>query len=90
MHGHHNMHRALQPENILLDKDFHPYIAGLGKCQCWDLKTTFPQNDGTTLSVSGDVSEGNVDLTEKIEVYSFRLILYEIVGITSLRMKAGR
>jgi hypothetical protein len=74
----------MQLKNILLDDDFHPYIAGLGKCQCWDLDATVPQSVGITLYHARDISEEDVDSTEKVDVHSFGLMPYEIVVDNSL------
>jgi serine/threonine protein kinase len=78
------MHRDLKPGNILFDCDLHPYVADFGTARASDLDVTLTRDIGTPLYMAPEIYDGKENYTPKIDVYSFGLILYEIVAANGL------
>jgi len=77
---HHIIHRDLKLTNLLVDSNWRVKVCDFGLSDF--LKTDFLQDEGvavgSALWMSPEVLEGR-KLTEKIDVYSFALILWEII-----------
>jgi serine/threonine protein kinase len=71
------IHRDLKPANILVDNDHRIVIADFGSSREYERDITATENVGTPLYRAPEVSGGSYD--QKVDVYSFGLILYEIV-----------
>ncbi|KAA0046399.1 hypothetical protein IC582_021894 [Cucumis melo] len=80
------LHRDIKPENILLDNDFCPKLSDFGLSK-------LKENDGTAVSISrirgtpGYVAPelvklGSNSMTTKADVYSFGMVLLEIISGT--------
>jgi hypothetical protein len=77
MHSKNLNHRNLKPTNILLDNDHNVKISDFGLSRVYecDEKT---MNFGNALYMAPEVMERRYD--SRVDVYSFGLILYEIVS----------
>jgi serine/threonine protein kinase len=79
------IHRDLCPGNIFLDSSFHPKIGGLDHACLLSEDAPFPSSIGCALYTApemyvGDSSDGNGErYTQEADVYSFGLILYEMI-----------
>jgi serine/threonine protein kinase len=74
------MHRDLKPENIVLDEGFRGLICdfGLGRSG-W--ATGLPTPEAGTFAYSApEQRKGNDPYTEKVDIFAFGLIVYEIIG----------
>jgi serine/threonine-protein kinase len=72
------LHRDLKPANILLDDRAFPLVADLTSCRFCDTALTLTQGIGTPLYMAPEMyAQG--DYTTAIDVYSFALILYELL-----------
>jgi serine/threonine protein kinase len=71
------IHRDLKPENILLDDDHNAKISDLGSCREYTPDVSMTNPVGTLLYMAPEVFGWFYD--QKADVYSFALILYEIV-----------
>jgi serine/threonine protein kinase len=74
------IHRDLKPSNVLFDTDRRPRISDFGSSRDLNLRGTLTGGEqvGTPLYMAPELYEEG-DYDEKIDVYSFALILYEIV-----------
>jgi serine/threonine protein kinase len=72
------IHRDLKPANILLDEHGHPKIGDLGSSCFCDLRSTLTSGVGTPLYMAPEMYD-NGDYTAAIDVYSFSLIVYEVL-----------
>jgi serine/threonine protein kinase len=74
------IHRDLKPSNILLDDDHRPRISDFGSSQGQSVTGTLTGGFqiGTPLYMAPELYEQE-GYSEKVDVYSFALILYEIV-----------
>jgi serine/threonine protein kinase len=77
VHNRNIIHRDLKPENILLDDDLHIRIGDFGFSRVFEEGITMT-DAGTLLYTAPEVADSHYD--KKIDVYSFGLILYEIMS----------
>jgi serine/threonine protein kinase len=70
------IHRDLKPENILLDSEGRVRIADFGCSRLFEPGITL-SSAGTPLYMAPEIIGGHYD--GKVDVYSFGLILYEII-----------
>jgi serine/threonine protein kinase len=70
------LHRDLKPANIMFDDDFDVKIGDFGSSRIYEADVTM-SSVGTPLYMAPEVYEGHYG--PKVDVYSFGLILYEIV-----------
>jgi serine/threonine protein kinase len=79
VHSREIMHRDLKPDNIFFSNEFGVKIADFGSSRFWnvDVTQTATGTGFTPLYMAPEVIEGKYDF--KVDVYSFGLILYEII-----------
>ncbi|OHS99580.1 hypothetical protein TRFO_33953 [Tritrichomonas foetus] len=77
------IHRDLKPENILLDSEKHVKICDFGLCTISN-ETIHTQGVGTLAYMSPEILNNEEHYTEKIDVYSFGIVLYFILTQGSL------
>jgi serine/threonine protein kinase len=70
------IHRDLKPENILVDGEYRIRIGDFGSSRLFESGVTMTLV-GTPLYMAPETGEGNYDW--KVDVYSFGLMMYEIV-----------
>jgi serine/threonine protein kinase len=80
------MHRDLKPENVLLDERCYAQICDLGSSGFGDLNLTLTRGVGTPYYKAPEMYDDE-DYTSAIDVYSFAIMLYEmLVGEYILRL----
>jgi serine/threonine protein kinase len=80
MHKRKMVHRDLKPSNILLDENHRPRVCDLGSSCVENMERTQTGGDqiGTLKYMAPELWE-DVPYTEKVDIFSFALILYEMV-----------
>jgi serine/threonine protein kinase len=75
------VHRDLKPANILLDPTSHcPIIADFGFSREEDVSVTMTSRKGTPLYMAPELFlDEHVHYSNKVDVFSFGVLLYEIV-----------
>jgi hypothetical protein len=72
------IHRDLKPANIVLDGNHRPRICDFGSSRHEMLSETMTCGVGTMNYMAPELFR-NVDHTNRVDVYSFTLILYEVI-----------
>jgi serine/threonine protein kinase len=82
------MHRDLKPSNILFDDARQVRIADFGSSRIYELDVTMTRAVGTPLYMAPELFAQDPQYSPKVDVYSFGLLLYEVVvgeGVLSTR-----
>lgn len=81
-HGRGVLHRDIKPSNVLLGKDGHIYLADFGLARIAQSGASTLSSDvmlGTPQYISPEQARGQRDLDERTDIYSFGVVLYELV-----------
>jgi hypothetical protein len=78
MHAHDYIHQDLKPSNILLDGNGRTLIADFGTSRCKAVDHTPTHDTGTPHYAAPELFEED-SRTEKVDVFSFGLIVFEIL-----------
>jgi len=76
------LHRDIKPSNILITEDGKNYLADFGLARISQMGSSTLSSEmllGTPHYISPEQAQGNNDLDERTDVYSFGALLYEIV-----------
>jgi serine/threonine-protein kinase len=76
------LHRDIKPSNILIDDRDLPYITDFGLARIAQVGESTISHDmmlGTPFYISPEQAKGNKDLTPTTDIYSFGIILYELL-----------
>jgi serine/threonine protein kinase len=76
------LHRDLKPSNILIDPQGKPYITDFGLARMAQIGESTISHDmmlGTPFYISPEQAQGAKDLTKSTDIYSFGIILYELI-----------
>ena len=81
VHLHKNklLHRDIKPENVMLDGNFNPLIGDFGLSRSSEENMGMTNGVGSPLYSAPEVFEDNKFYDESVDVYSFGIMMYEIV-----------
>jgi len=79
IHSQKIVHRDIKPENLLLNKRGHCVIGDLGSARFLESPSTLSANAGAIGYAAPEYLEGR-ECTNKIDVFSFGVVLCEILG----------
>ena len=77
------LHRDIKPSNILIDERDLPYLTDFGLARILQVGDSTISHDmmlGTPFYLSPEQAKGERDLTPATDVYSFAVILYELLA----------
>jgi WD40 repeat protein/predicted Ser/Thr protein kinase len=78
------LHRDLKPGNILIDREGRPYVTDFGLAKILESKNDLTQSGdmvGTLKYMAPEqASPGSVPLTERVDVFSLGVILYQLLS----------
>jgi serine/threonine protein kinase len=80
VHLHHIVHRDLKPDNILIDGNWRGLIGDFGLSRTLSGEGPPTDRTGTPLYAAPEQLIRHFRYTEKVDVFAFGLILYEILG----------
>jgi serine/threonine protein kinase len=81
-HGRGVLHRDVKPSNILISKEGQVYLTDFGLARMAEAGASTLTGDmlmGTPQYISPEQARGEKDLNERTDIYSFGIVLYEIV-----------
>ena len=76
------LHRDIKPSNILIDERDQPYLTDFGLARIAQVGDSTISHDmmlGTPQYISPEQAKGERDLTPATDVYSFGIVLYELL-----------
>jgi serine/threonine-protein kinase len=77
------LHRDIKPSNVILDENGTPYLSDFGLARLTQLgesSLTAGMIVGTPNYVSPEQADGTSEITEKADIYSFGVMLYEMLA----------
>ncbi|KAK8871875.1 hypothetical protein M9Y10_007620 [Tritrichomonas musculus] len=78
LHSHSYMHRDIKPDNILIDKDFHPCITDYLLMEKYEPGKKYQENVGTPAYMAPECFDTQ-DYGLLCDVYSFAILMYQVV-----------
>jgi tetratricopeptide (TPR) repeat protein len=84
MHAHEQgvLHRDIKPSNVLIDEDGSVFLADFGLARLARVGSSTLSSEmllGTPHYISPEQAQGESDLDERTDIYSFGAVLYELV-----------
>ncbi|KAK8876342.1 hypothetical protein M9Y10_006540 [Tritrichomonas musculus] len=73
-------HRDIKPANILIDKDFNAYLGDFG-LSTLNLSQSQSNFNGTPIYMAPEMFLGDQKITEKADIYSFAIVVYEMLSL---------
>ncbi|GFP96267.1 g-type lectin s-receptor-like serine/threonine-protein kinase at5g24080 [Phtheirospermum japonicum] len=87
------IHYDIKPGNVLIDSNFNPKVADFGLAKLCDRDDTHVSNTGyrgTPGYLAPEFLLKNFPITQKCDVYSFGILLFEIVGRRKNTIDGGK
>ena len=76
------LHRDVKPSNIIIDANGEPYLMDFGLARIAQAGESTMSTDmmlGTPQYISPEQAQGKTDLTSATDIYSFGIVLYELI-----------